>query len=151
MTLIEIINYERTLQLIDSTNVVFNVLCNTIFLISVRSTVILFGRRRISRIQAKEGNDRFEKRSLTLFSKRPIQRQCLQSSYIRASLCLCPIEQLLIIAGSPWRSVDTAFGAKRVLRRRSIDQHQQKSSIASLLSVRKRRTEDAEAVTSIYA
>ena len=101
MTLIEVINYERTLQFIDSTNVAFNVLCSIIFLICMRSTVILFERRRISRIQAKEDNDRFKKHSLTFFSKRPIQRQCLQSSYIRTSLCLCPIEQLLIITDSP--------------------------------------------------
>ena len=119
--LIKVINYERTLQLINYINVVFNVLYSIISLIFVQLTVILF-RRKILRIQAKEGNDRFEKCLLTFFSKRPIQRQCLQSSYVRTSLCLYLIEQLLIIADSPWRSVDTAFGAERVFRRRSIGQ-----------------------------
>ena len=72
ITLIKIINYERTLQFINFINVTFNVFYNIIFLIFVRSTVILFERRRISRIQIKENNDRFEKCSLTFFLKRSI-------------------------------------------------------------------------------
>ena len=44
MTLIKIINYERTLQFIDLTNVVFNDSYNIIFLIFVRSITILFKR-----------------------------------------------------------------------------------------------------------
>ncbi len=138
--LIEVINYRRILQLISRISVTFGALYDTICLISVRSTATLF-RRRIISIRTKKGNIPFKKRSLTLYSKHPIQSLSRLRESTRPGLFLYQIEIHRAIAGKHFRSEDSVYGVEKVLRsqnRRILIQGGRfwlKSSILMLLRV----------------